>query len=167
MINVFIDCEFTHFHEPHGEPPELISIGAISEDGRTFYAENADLNNALCSEFVHEAVLPLLEGGAASMAHPEIATKLRKWVEAFGDPVKFWSDAPSFDWPHVYELFEQNPPWPINLRQSPVSLSFETAIKNLRFAQTVESMYSRESSLRRHHALDDAVANRLGFLRVK
>ena len=62
MINVFFDCEMTHLWDPVPEPPGLISIGCISEDGRQFYAENGDYPYALCNAFVRETVIPLLEG---------------------------------------------------------------------------------------------------------
>ncbi|MDP1872049.1 MAG: hypothetical protein Q8K61_10550 [Gallionella sp.] len=59
---IFFDTEFTEL----GIDPKLISIGLISEDGtREFYAELSDTYQPTdCSAFVHEAVLPHLQGGA-------------------------------------------------------------------------------------------------------
>ena len=59
-MNVFFDTEFSGLVID----PKLISIGMISEDGdRTFYAELSNTYQASsCEPFVHEAVLPHLQG---------------------------------------------------------------------------------------------------------
>lgn len=165
MINIFFDCEFTKLQLPNDpEPNELISIGCISEEGKRFYAENA---TTLCrpeifSDFVVEIVVPLLEGGEYEMPYSEIAKQLKTWIESFGDEVKMWSDAPYFDWQHVRHMFD-NFGWPANLKREPVALSFASSIQGTRFFNAVENLFMSNQSLRRHHALDDAIANRHGF----
>lgn len=165
MINVFLDTEFTHLQEPlTPEPAGLISIGCVTEkSGKTFYAENADFQLELCSKFVCETVLPLLEGGDASMPYSMIARRLRTWVESFTEPVKFWSDAPYWDWMHVRHMFETHG-WPENLRRECTHLMFASPIQNIRLKNGVADAFrSFNPALRRHHALDDAIANRHGF----
>jgi hypothetical protein len=163
MNNIFFDCEFTHIWEAHCEPAELISIGCISEIGETFYGENADFNVALCSYFTIEGVLPLLSGGNTSMPYAMLAKQLRTWIEGLSGEVKMWTDAPNFDWPHVQDLFEDHG-WPCNLIRKPALLSFPSSIQH-RFEVGVEDAFMTfEPRLRRHHALDDAIANRHGFL---
>jgi hypothetical protein len=75
---VFLDTEFTNFFRP-----ELISIGLVTEDGREFYAELSDINEANCSDFVVETVLPLLgrvPGAACTAA--ELTERLVNWSRA-------------------------------------------------------------------------------------
>lgn len=169
MINIFFDCEFTKLQKDSvDEPSEMISIGCISEDGKRFYAENA---TALAradyfSEFVVETVIPLLEGGDCKMPYGEIANKLRIWIETFEDNVKMWTDATRFDWPHIEHMFD-NYGWPSNLVRKPIALSFPNSIQQTRFFAGVEDAFKTfQPKLRRHHALDDAIANKYGFERA-
>lgn len=165
IVKVFFDTEFTHFQEPlFPEPPELISIGCISEDGATFYAENRDFNVQHCSEFVKETVIPLLDGGDSSMPYSILANKLNIWIQEFKAPVSFITDSPSFDWPFVEHLFCQYG-WPPNLIVKPTHIAFNSVIQTIRFQHLVEqTFYSHQPKLRRHHALDDAIANRIAYL---
>lgn len=160
-INLFFDCEFSHIQES-AEPPVLISVGIVSQDGRTFYAENANMQEELCSEFVIETVLPLLEGGEALMPYSEIAKRMKTWIESFDGEVKMWSDAPGHDWPFVFHMFSIYG-WPSNLRRTPAALRFSSSLQNTRFDAAVEDIFRSNPALRRHHALDDAVANRHAF----
>lgn len=172
MTNIFFDTEFTHLQQPlDPEPPSLISIGCISEDGRKFYAENTDAQFFLCSDFTLNTVLPLLEGGEKAMRHVDIAKRLKAWVEGFlgadlkPDEVKFWTDAPVFDWPFVKHMFDCHG-WPVNLRDTPAPLRFANPIKDMRFKAAVEDVFASNKALRRHHALDDAMVNRIAFMRA-
>lgn len=169
MINIFFDCEFTKLQLPlDQEPAELISIGCISEDGERFYAENATTlaRPEVFSDFVIEVVVPLLEGGTCEMPYAEIAAKLKVWIENFKGEVKMWSDSPYHDWQHVKHMFE-NYGWPANLRREAVALTFPSSIQITRFRSGVEEAFKTfQPALRRHHALDDAIANRHGFQRA-
>ncbi len=168
MINVFFDCEFTKLQQDSDTEPELISIGCISEDGKRFYAENATAltRPEYFSEFVVESVIPLLEGGNCLMPYGAIAKSLRTWIESFEGEVKMWTDAPRFDWPHVGHMFD-NYGWPLNLVRKPIALSFPNSIQQTRFFAGVEDAFNTfQPELRRHHALDDATANKYGFERA-
>lgn len=160
-LNLFFDCEFTRFQEG-AELPGLISIGVVSDCGKTFYAENASVQKEPCSEFVIETVLPLLQGGDALMPYPAIAEKLKAWLESFDREVKMWSDAPCFYWPYVEHMFDTYG-WPGNLNRSPAPISFDSGVQNICFFNAVEEMFLSNKSLRRHHALDDAIANMRAF----
>jgi hypothetical protein len=169
MINIFFDCEFTKLQLPlDPEPSELVSIGCISEEGKRFYAENSTTlaRPEIFSEFVIENVVRLLEGGKYLMPYADVARTLKDWLENFDGEVKMWSDAPYFDWQHVKHMFDTYG-WPSNLVQKPVQLTFSSSIQNMRFQNAVESAFKTiQPPLRRHHALDDAIANRYGFLRA-
>jgi len=157
MIRIYLDCELTHLPAyPHadrpGEEPGLVSIGCASEDDQTIYAENADMSAERCNEWVVENVLPLLDGGSARMPYSTIARKLKAWIESFKDEVQMLTDAPYVDWPPVYDMFERYG-WPANLVRTPLWLWIDDGV--------VDNLFVSDRSKRRHHALDDAVMNKL------
>ena len=164
MINIFFDTEFSHLESAlDPEPPVLISIGCISECGKKFYAENANRQPVLYSEFVIKTVVPLLEGGEYLMPYLHIAQSLKIWIESFGDECKMWSDSPYHDWQFVKHMFDCHG-CPENLKREPVMLKFPSSIQQSRFESAVEdALRTFKPELRRHHALDDAIANRYGF----
>ena len=74
---IFFDTEFTDLHWQ----AKLISIGLVTEDGRTFYAELTDTYiDAECGDFARDVVLPLLDGGDARMTFPALSLRLGKKV---------------------------------------------------------------------------------------
>ena len=161
-LRIFFDTEFTEL----GMEPRLISIGLVSEDGsREFYAELTDTwRPEHCSRnpFVLEAVLPLLEGGSARMSMPELCLRLGNWLEDFGRPVQLATDSLSWDWPWIQEIFYETGRWPANVDGKPFLLVDGQIEDFQRFELAVEKAFSQ--GLRRHHALDDAKANRMGWL---
>lgn len=156
---IFFDTEFTDLCVD----PRLISIGLVSEDGeRMFYAELSDTYQPKqCSEFTKLAVLPLLEGDSVSVSMRELGERLLAWLEAFGEPVTLACDSLAWDWPWVQEIFGELDAWPANLVRRPLLLTINYLNDYDRFIEAVEQAFS---SLRRHHALDDAKANRLGWI---
>ena len=157
----FLDTEFTGL----GIDPKLISIGLISEDGtREFYAELSDsYQQSECAAFVHEAVTPHLQGGDCLMTQDELTLRLGNWIESCEQPVKLATDSLSWDWPWIQELFYLPGTWPENLDGKPASL-YEMVDPSC-FDRAVEQGFRDHlPRLRRHHALDDAKANRLAYL---
>lgn len=159
MPFIFLDTEFSDLCLA----PRLISIGLVSEDGRQeFYAELIDtwrLEDT--SAFCREVVLPLLEGAAAQRGHAQVSRELAAWLAAFAEPVTVLTDSLEWDWPWMQALFPTPANWPANLAPKPELLHFRGAAGKV-FTDTVEGLYA--AGLRRHHALDDARANRLGWL---
>ena len=166
MRLIFFDTEFTDL----GVDPRLISIGCVTEDGeRSFYAELSDTYQPSdCGEFARMAVLPQLEGGAVRISMVELGEQLEAWVAAFGAPVQLATDSLAWDWPWVQEIFDELQRWPSNLERRPLVLprdpAFNLAVETA-FAKPKEGVSG--THLRRHHALDDAKANRLGWLAVQ
>lgn len=158
---IFFDTEFTEL----GLDPRLISIGLVSEDGtREFYAELSDTYQLTdCSDFVREAVLPHLEGGATRMVMDELTLCLGNWIEGFEQPVQLATDSLSWDWPWIQELFCTPGTWPENFDGKPVSL-YETVGAAFLERIVEQTFQSHVPRLRRHHALDDARVNRLAWL---
>jgi len=74
-LKIFIDTEFTDFIDCH-----LISLGMASVSGDDFYAEVPYPDEA-CSEFVREAVIPLLgKIPDAQYAFDDLRTKIFDWL---------------------------------------------------------------------------------------
>jgi hypothetical protein len=158
-VNVFFDCEFHDLVKT----PKLISIGLVSEDSLTFYAELSDTYEIdECSAFVQEIVLPLLEGGEVLMTRHLLRGQLKDWLESFGETVTLATDSLSWDWPRIHELFPTSESWPANLVRSPALLNMNHLRDFDKFGPAVERAFA--FGLRRHHALDDAKANREGFI---
>ena len=154
---VFFDTEFTDLVAD----AKLIAIGLVDETGeRTFYAELCDTwRLADVGDFARETVLPLLQGGAALMTFADLCTRLTAWLEAFGEPVTLATDSLSWDWPWMQEIFLEA--WPANVDGKPLLLSMNSLNQYDEFEAAVEAAFA--SGLRRHHALDDAKANRLAW----
>jgi 3'-5' exoribonuclease Rv2179c-like domain len=157
---IFFDSEFTEL----GIDPKLISIGFISENGKEFYAELTDTYEMTdCSDFAREAVLPQLDGGYCRMTLGECASKFIAWLEtefSHEEPLELATDSRAFDWVWIEELLCVANAQPANLKNRPMILQFD-AIRGARYLNAVERTYA--NGLRRHHALDDAKAHRLGW----
>ena len=95
---IFFDTEFTGLHQK----TTLISIGLISECGKTFYAEFNDYNYSQIGDWIKENILSklkyngifqILEQTENSISYKSgkenIREKLTTWLEQFGD-VEMW-----------------------------------------------------------------------------
>lgn len=170
---IFFDSEFTGL----AAEPGLVSMGLIAEDGRTFYGELTDTYRAEdCSDFVVSNVLPNLEGGGAAMTQQEIQERLKSWIESFNEPVQVAVDSLMWDWRWIlWALKGTNATngssgtdkcWPKNLMDSPALLTMNYLANFDRFESELDSAFNNGFEgrrLRRHHALDDAIANRIAF----
>ena len=113
---VFFDTEFTGLHKG----TSLISIGLIADDGKTFYAENAEYDKSQVDDWINEHVIAntsyLKESGNMEIAstslsnfyHVEgidgIKTDLMDWLNQF-DTVEIWSDCLAYDWVLFNDIF--------------------------------------------------------------
>jgi|GEM_PF-354043 len=143
---VFIDSEFSSL-----ESPMLLSFGAVSADGQTFYAELEPEGPGAVSAFVEQSVLPLMENKPAPRA--VAAERFVSWMQdlADGRPVRLISDS-GFDRWALGELLEaEDLPDGVFWQRAPVAYSELDRL-------------SEELRLRRHHALDDALALRCAVL---
>jgi len=156
-FTVFFDTEFTTLDPRFEGYPALISIGCVAQDGREFYAELQDTwQPGNCSQFVLETVVPLLQGGDCRMMEPQCAVRLQKWMEGLSDKqVILRSDAPSFDWPWIEQLFQFYGCWPKNLRRKCGTVYFEDQKQHHRYLAGME-FYWKDNIARQHHALVDA-----------
>jgi len=149
FINIFIDTEFTDFVDP-----QLISIGMVAETGEEFYAE-LPYDFRRCSEFVREAVLPMLgytpEG---QVAEDDLYVRITQWLRIvrLGDSaVQICYDYQT-DWDlFVKALGGQTPSW------------CSGRLVADRINELLRHEYHEKNCLPEHHALNDAKANRYAF----
>lgn len=92
-MRYFLDTEF---HEDGTtETLRLISLGIVSEDGRSFYAENSEIDHKICNPWVQKNVIPHLTG--PTMSRKEIAAGVRRFLGYDGHP-RFWGWFCDYDW---------------------------------------------------------------------
>ncbi len=81
---------------------DLVSIGVVAEDGRTFYAESSEADWSKASPWTLEHVRPQLDGKA--MSTEDISYGLRDFTDHDEHPV-FWGYFPAYDWVAFVGLF--------------------------------------------------------------
>ena len=161
---LFIDTEFTNLAPP---APKLISLGLVSEDGRhAFYAEieqGEEWDIPDCSAFVVKEVLPLLKATDSCQVANRYALKHRllPWLDALpgAGPHRIACDSQydvfllqqvvGDDWPAILDKKIVD----LNVRMDPHGL-FEHAFADCLLRRGAKA----------HNALDDAYANRAGWL---
>lgn len=160
VLRIFFDTEFTSLDEG----AKLISIGLVDETGqRTLYAELTDTwKPEDVGDFAKAAVIPLLDGETSQMSMPELEERLSAWLAAFNAPVVLATDSLAWDWKWMKTIFQQHGPWPENLVREPLLLTMNYLNDFDRFEAAVEDAFA--GGMRRHHALDDARANRVGWI---
>ncbi|MDO8771486.1 MAG: 3'-5' exoribonuclease [Burkholderiaceae bacterium] len=153
MDRLFVDTEFT------GLTPDakLISIGLVDESGKhKFYAElSGTWQLADAAEFAQREVIPHLEGGASRIPMVTLKKYLAAWIKGLRVPVMLATDSLQWDWPWIETLLKQR--WPQNLARDPLLLTTDYLYEFDAFEAAREAAF--DSGLRRHHALDDALAN--------
>lgn len=157
-VLIFIDTEFTSLKNSS----KLISIGLVEECGqKTFYCELTDtwqLNDT--NDIVRREVLPKLEGGPAQMTKSELRGALDIWLAGFNESVQLATDSLNWDWVWIHSIFGGQ--LPANVLPSPLLLTMNYLVNFDSFRPAIEAAFA--AGLRRHHALDDAKANRLGWI---
>jgi len=143
---VFIDSEFSSL-----EAPELLSFGAVTADGQTFYAELEQDGPVAHSAFVERRVLPLMEN--SRIPRVRAAAQFVTWLKelAGARAVRLISDSGFDRWALGQLLGIEEMPNGVQWQRAPV-------------AYTELDRLSQELRLRRHHALDDALALRCAVL---
>ncbi|WP_081059641.1 3'-5' exoribonuclease [Burkholderia stagnalis] len=148
-LHVFVDTEFTDFIEC-----DLISIGLVAEDGREFYGERSDFDQASCSEFVRAAVLPQLGRYPDRVfTRDGLCGALRAWLSQFSN-----GSEPRhlcFDYGGDWELL-------CDLLDGPPSGWLATNVAGNINHERAEYYYRTHGG--RHHALADARATRFAMM---
>lgn len=95
------------------------------------------------------------------MTFLQLAQSLVLWLASTGDTVQLATDSYSRDWYWVERLFTEIGMWPSNVETKPLLLTKEHLGNYDGFLSAVTRS---RIGLRRNHALDDARANRMGWL---
>lgn len=154
MDRLFVDMKFS---DPTPDA-KLISIGLVDESGEhKFYAEPSDTwQLSDLGEFAQTEVIPKLEGGATRLPMVTLKEHLAAWIKGLRVPVMLATDSVQSDWLWIESLLKQC--WPQNLARDPLLLTTDYLYEFNAFEVAREAAFA--SGLRRHHAMDDALANR-------
>ena len=91
-----------------------------------------------------------------------LSLRLGNWIDGLGQPVTLATDSLAWDWPWIPKLFNEPGTWPANLDRHPLPLTMNYLVDFDQFDAAIDGAFA--VGLRRHHALDDAKANRLGWI---
>jgi len=114
-MRFFYDTEFLERGPAY--PLQLISIGVVAEDGREYFAANADFDPATATPWLREHVLPQLPPrGEVCWKRPgAIARELVDFVGS--EPPEWWADYGAYDHVVLCQLFGDMdglpPGWPM------------------------------------------------------
>lgn len=136
--SIFFDTEFTGLHKN----TTLISIGLVSECGKTFYAEFTDYDKSQVDDWIKENVINKLSisssiyyiGGYNEMKvrgnKEDVKTKLTDWLNQF-EQIEIWSDCLAYDWVLFCDIFGCAFDIPKNIFYIPFDLSTLFKIKGI------------------------------------
>ena len=143
---IFFDTEFTGLHQN----TTLISIGLVSECGKTFYAEFNDYDFKQIDDWLKENVINNLQYNGIFQKLDEtknsisyksttenIKEKLTTWLEQFSE-VEIWSDCLSYDWVLFNQIFGHA----FNIPKNVYYIPFD--ICTLFYAKGIDADISRE-----------------------
>jgi len=123
MNKIFLDTEFTGLHQN----TTLISIGLVSECGKTFYAEFYDYDKSQVDEWIQQNIitnLRFVDETDGEVGHTDaidahdftmtgdtflVKEYLSVWMAQFGD-VEIWSDCLAYDWILFRNIFSNDLP---------------------------------------------------------
>jgi hypothetical protein len=163
-VKVFLDTEFTGLHRN----TTLISLGLVSEDDRTFYAEFNDYDRAQIDDWLKDNVIPNLEFANLHAVTPAlalnshamkanrtaIARALSQWLAQF-ESIEVWADYPAYDWLLFCDLLGGALSLPEQVAKNPWDVA--TLLNVAGFdPQISREEFTGLSDLKLHHALDDA-----------
>lgn len=170
---LFFDTEFTGLHKN----TTLMTIGIISEDGKTFYSELIDydkdyvqkeesqwlqenvVNNFLLDESKYKQGVCYVEGNDWKLrgTKQDLKVHLTKWIEQFDDVI-IWSDCLHYDWVLFIDIFGTAFDVPSNINYIPRDLCTLFDLLNIDPDISREDFagVSEEQAKLKHNALYDA-----------
>jgi hypothetical protein len=172
-LRVYIDFEFSDFLHR-----DIISIGAVTDSGETFYRENSDEYDTHASEWVRANVYPLLQPEHACSLN-ELEARLWCWFDELNcDQIQIVSDYKG-DYELLLGLLSEKHPKFTNepiflydafvascLSKGWIDEDFETifCLRECKDFYYSEFMgWFLENGVAQHHALNDAQAIKYAF----
>lgn len=167
MTKVFLDTEFTGLHKN----TTLISLGLISDCGKTFYAELTDYDKSQVDNWIYDNVIVNLRlsipTGLAFQADINgndftvngdknvIKNTLSEWLSQF-DSVQIWSDCLSYDWVLFNDVFGHAFNIPKNVSYIPMDICTLFQINGINPDISREEFIENSVEGKKHNALYDA-----------
>lgn len=167
MTKIFFDTEFTGLHQN----TTLISIGLVSECGKTFYAELTDYDKSQIDEWLQRNVIDnlifndypesgiiLSHGGKSNEVKANrnsVKEQLDVWLSQF-EQVEMWSDCLSYDWVLFNQIFGHAFNIPKNVYYIPFDICTLFKIKGIDPDINREEFAEISESNQKHNALWDA-----------
>lgn len=173
-MKIFFDTEFTGLEKN----TDLLSIGFVTEDDRTFYAEFNDYDRNKIDDWIYENVIKnftipktdkfkgereyywentLTEGYSVRLRgnKKDIETALRRWLKQF-DNVEIWSDCLAYDWVLFNDIFGHAFNIPENVYYIPFDICTLFKIKGVDPDISREEFIENNVEGKKHNALYDA-----------
>lgn len=97
-MKIWFDTEFME----DGRTIELLSLGAVREDGACFYAEAQEADYMKANEWVAKNVLPKMVGGTSLQPRRWIADSFRSFC---GEKPELWAYYADYDWVVLCQLY--------------------------------------------------------------
>lgn len=164
LTKIFLDTEFTGLHQN----TTLISIGLISECGKTFYAELTDYDKTQIDGWLQENVIDNLSNQmmlnnsyeGIENVRCKCDTKILKlylsqWFEQF-EQVEIWSDCLSYDWVLFNQIFGHAFNIPKNVCYIPFDICTLFKIKGIDPDINREDFSNMKGGSKKHNALWNA-----------
>ena len=178
---LFFDTEFTGLHQY----TTLISIGLVSEDGHSFYAEFTDYDKKQVNSWIKTHVISNLEFKRKPRSYFEIINNLqwqvkgdRGWVKNHltiflnqFESVEMWSDNLAYDWVLFCQLFDHAFNIPKQVYYIPFDLSTMLELKgidpDINRADFVKQELKGFNNQKKHNALWDAMVIEKCFAKAR
>jgi hypothetical protein len=91
-LKFFLDTEFIE----DGQTIDLVSIGIVAEDGRTYYAINMECDHSRANDWVKENVLRNIDDKTSWRYRQEIKREVLAFIG--DDKPEFWGYYADYDW---------------------------------------------------------------------
>lgn len=176
IIRIHVDTEFTDFLNS-----DLISLGAIADNGETFYGENSEFVQAWASTWVKENIYPLLNFEKFGMKRLELSARFWSWIEELPCDSVILTVDNDIDIEIVNNLFDEDKHPKISSYQNINKVIIAECDKQIQAMDGndelycnlthairkdfyfVFSNYFKRTNEIQHHALSDAKANREAY----
>ena len=174
-MNIYFDLEFTGLHQN----TTIISIGLVSDDNKSFYAEFTDYDQSQIDEWLQTNVIDnLLLKEITDETYSKIATntsstyvkgnssfikmRLEEWLSQF-DSIEMWSDCLSYDWVLFSQIWGHAFNIPKNILYIPFDICTLFKMKNIDPDISREEYVNVINKDAKHNALFDAKVIKLCY----
>ncbi len=142
-MKIWFDTEFLDL----GDTVELLSLGAVREDGKTFYMERGACPVHLANDWVWKNVMPHLESNGSTDEDMRISFR-----EFCGTRPEFWAYYATYDAMLLFKLYGGFMGFPWN-----------QVVHDISTLAMLKGVYQHEFPPQQsvaHHALNDAIWNK-------